>query len=529
MDHAQFTQRFRQGLSDDLKRMQDEVEAVAKKAGLDFFPVVFEMVEPEEMSMLAAYGGFPQRYPHWRFGMEYEQIHKSYAYGLSKIYEMVINTDPCTAYLMNVNHLTDQKLVMAHVYGHCDFFKNNMWFGHTNRKMLDQMANHAARIRRWVDRLGTQRVESFIDACLSVDNLIDIHATAIQRQPTDGNALRDQIRERARAGEQPELPDAKNFKFDVDRSYMDEYINPKDEVLARREAALEATLRPSKLPEKPERDVLGFILEQAPLHEWEADILGIIRTEALYFAPQAQTKIMNEGWATFWHTKLMTEKLAHASEIVQYAESTSGTTAMNPRQLNPYKLGLELFRDIERRWDTGRHGREFDDCDDMEKKRAWFVDERGGLEKVFGVRQVYNDVQFVDAFLTEDFCRRQGFFAYGYDKKSKQFLIESRQFAEIKQRLLAQLTNFGQPIIEVVDANFDNRGELLMQHRHTGADLQMDWAETALGNLSALWKRPVHAETQLAGRPVRLSHDGEAASRTFLDRKDPKKTPKKTK
>jgi stage V sporulation protein R len=528
VEDSLFAQRFRHGLPDELKVMQDEVEAVARKAGLDFFPVVFEMVKPDEMSMLAAYGGFPTRYPHWRFGMEFEQIHKSYSYGLSKIYEMVINTDPCTAYLMNVNHLTDQKLVMAHVYGHCDFFKNNMWFAHTNRKMLDEMANHATKVRRWVDRLGVPRVEGFIDACLSVDNLIDIHSAAIRRQPRVTDPGTASMRERVAAGESPELPQAQDFKYGVDRSYMDEYINPKDEVLARREKALQESLKPVKVPERPERDVLGFVLQHAPLHDWERDVLAIIREEALYFAPQAQTKIMNEGWATFWHTKLMTEKLARADEIVQYAHSTSGTTAMGGRQLNPYKLGLELFRDIEHRWDTGRHGRDYESCEDMEKKHGWFVDERGGMQKVFEVRRIYNDVQFVDAFLTEDFCRRQGFFAYGYDKKNKQYVIESREFEAIKAQLLQQLTNFGQPILEVTDANHDNRGELLMEHRHTGADLQMDWAETALGNLVTLWKRPVSVHSRLNDRPVCIRHDGESATRTFLDRKEASKPPKKT-
>lgn len=514
MPDEMFDIRYRKGLPDDLRRMQDHVEAIAKDAGLDFFPVVFEMVEPEEMSMLAAYGGFPTRYPHWRFGMEFEQLQKSYVYGLSKIYEMVINTDPCYAYLMNCNALVDQKLVMAHVYGHCDFFKNNMWFGHTNRKMLDAMANHATRIRRIIDRFGTERVEEFIDCCLSVENLIDVHGAAIRRQPDDEDPIRAAIRARQEEGADPELPDAAHFKTGVDRSYLDEYVNPPDEVMARRERALQQSLQPKRHPEHPERDVLGFILANAPLHGWEADILAIVRDEALYFAPQGQTKIMNEGWATFWHTKLMTEKLASADEIVDYADHHSGTVTQSPYRLNPYKLGVELFRDLEARWDTGRHGPEFEQCDDMARKRDWFVDERGGLAKVFEVRRIYNDLQFVDAFLTEDFCREHGFFAYGYDTKNKQYVIESRQFAEVKNKLLDQLTNFGQPIIDVIDGNHDNRGELLLGHTHTGSDLQLDWAETTLQNLTRLWKRPVALETVLDGKAVRLRHDGDEFSKT---------------
>src|SRR5690606_17452743 len=153
---------------------------LAKSYGLDFYETIFVVCSYEEINMIASYGGFPTRYPHWRFGMEYIQMQKGYEYGLSKIYEMVINTDPSYAYLMDNNLMVDQKLVMAHVLGHVDFFKNNLWFAHTNRKMLDQMANHAAKVRRYMDRHGVVEVESFIDMCLSLDNLIDPHAPHIR-------------------------------------------------------------------------------------------------------------------------------------------------------------------------------------------------------------------------------------------------------------------------------------------------------------------------------------------------------------
>jgi len=121
-------QTRRQSLSPELARLTEEIEVYAREYGLDFYETFFEVLDFEEMNMVAAYGGFPNRYPHWKFGMEYERLNKSYAYGLHKIYEMVINNDPCYAYLLECNHLVDQKIVMAHVYGHCDFFKNNIWF-----------------------------------------------------------------------------------------------------------------------------------------------------------------------------------------------------------------------------------------------------------------------------------------------------------------------------------------------------------------------------------------------------------------
>src|SRR6478609_1816620 len=165
-----------------LRVEQEKIEKIARGYGLDFFPIVFEMLSYDMMNEVAAYGGFPNRYPHWRFGMEYEQLAKGYSYGLQKIYELVINNNPCYAYLLGSNGVTDQKLVMAHVYGHCDFFKNNAWFNKTDRRMIDTMANHGNRIRNYMDRFGVEEVENFIDCCLSLEDLIDIYSPHIKRR-----------------------------------------------------------------------------------------------------------------------------------------------------------------------------------------------------------------------------------------------------------------------------------------------------------------------------------------------------------
>src|ERR687884_673321 len=130
---------YNTNLPPHLRALKEEIEGHARGYGLDFYETIFEVVDADDLNEVAAYGGFPTRYPHWSFGMAYEELRKGYDYGLSKIYEMVINNDPCYAYLMRSNHVVDQKLVMAHVYGHCDFFKNNAYFGHTSRKMMDYM------------------------------------------------------------------------------------------------------------------------------------------------------------------------------------------------------------------------------------------------------------------------------------------------------------------------------------------------------------------------------------------------------
>src|SRR6476469_7135969 len=174
---------YNTNLPPDLRALKEEIEDHARSYGLDFYDTIFEVLDAEDLNEVAAYGGFPTRYPHWSFGMQYEELKKGYEYGLSKIYEMVINNDQCYAYLMRCNHTVDQKLVMAHVYGHCDFFKNNAYFAHTSRKMMDDMANHGVRIRRYGDKYGEDEVEQFIDRCMSTDDLIDINSTAIRRRP----------------------------------------------------------------------------------------------------------------------------------------------------------------------------------------------------------------------------------------------------------------------------------------------------------------------------------------------------------
>ncbi|RLA56521.1 MAG: SpoVR family protein, partial [Gammaproteobacteria bacterium] len=174
-------------LPPELARAKARILEIAAGEGLDFDPIIFEMIDYAQMSHIAAYGGFPTRYPHWRWGMEYDRLAKSGRYGLSKIYELVVNTNPVYAYLLTSNGYMDQKLVMAHVCGHADFFKNNIWFAHTSKKMMDQTANHASRIRRHIQAVGQDRVETFIDACLSLEDLIDPHSPYIQRRRTDGD------------------------------------------------------------------------------------------------------------------------------------------------------------------------------------------------------------------------------------------------------------------------------------------------------------------------------------------------------
>jgi stage V sporulation protein R len=912
------TTPYNTNLPPDLRSLKEEIEGYARGYGLDFYETIFEVLDADDLNEVASYGGFPTRYPHWSFGMQYEQLRKGYDYGLSKIYEMVINNDPCYAYLMRCNHTVDQKLVMAHVYGHCDFFKNNAYFGHTSRKMMDEMANHGARIRRYAEKYGEDEVEAFMDRCMSVDDLIDIHSTAIKR--------RDEV---SRYDFTPEKEDDDKPARFKSKDYMDDYINPRAVLKAEEEERRKQKEQTARsFPERPEKDVLLFLIENAPLKGWQRDVLSIIRDESYYFMPQGQTKIMNEGWAclkrgslvdtdqglvaieevvegrrplrvhdgeayrgvcdwaefqdretvwvrtrrglelegstthrlmlpcgewrrmgelragdavrvgaadiwpecevaldwrprrrptlvgiaaragvdvetviryrrgvrgraasalaplvaeyeaglatatlqvnrrvpvrtpptlnaelaallgyligdghisatkrviglttgdheqavrfaelartvlgveprtlwdagrwrvgfssrdaqdffthlglktgvcarakevpdgilrspkaavvaflrayydcdgyageagvilstaseplgrvvqllllkfgilstrrlqkdgcwhvhttgrsavaflrevgfglsrkqdalrryvdshrwfkaekwedevvaverrrgdvydvsvetthryaaqgfinhnSYWHSTIMTQNALTPSELIDYADHHSGTMAMHGGRLNPYKLGIELLRDVEHRWDTGKFGKEYDECDDLDKRRKWDRQLGLGRQKIFEVRRVHNDITFIDTFLTPEFCVRHKLFSFAWQEQMGTFVIESREFEKIKQRLLFSLTNFGKPFIYVVDGNYHNRGELLLRHEWTGVELKTDQAQDTLANLQVIWSRPVHLQTVVDGKPTLWSYDGsEHATKTLGDSDDPRRnTPAK--
>ena len=476
-----------------LHDVQLEVEGYARDFGLDFFSTVFEVLSYKQMNEVAAYGGFPTRYPHWRFGMDYEGLARGYEYGLQKIYEMVINNNPSYAYLLEGNSTVDQKTVMAHVFGHVDFFKNNYFFSKTNRKMIDGMANHATRVRKHIERQGIEKIESFIDTCLSLENLIDPMSPFIVRKAAP------------RPDEEPEDGDVPKLRA---KNYMDKFINPPEFMARQKQRQKTEKEKVKRFPEERQRDVLEFLIDHGPLEKWERDVLEIVRDEAYYFAPQGQTKIMNEGWASFWHSKIMTEKALRASEIIDYADANAGILSTSPGQLNPYKLGVELLRHVEDRWNKGRFGKEWNECEDMAAKRSW--DRRLGLgrQKLFEVRKLYNDVTFIDEFFTLEFCHEQKFYAFGFNDRSGNWEIETREFKKVKERLLFKLTNHGHPFIYVEDGNFENRGELLLRHQHEGVDLKLDHARDTLTNLSRVWKRPANLLTKLEGKGKLLRFDG---------------------
>jgi stage V sporulation protein R len=488
-------------ITGELLDLKNEIEGYAIKAGLDFFPQIFEVCDYDTINILAAQGGFPSRYPHWKFGMDYDQLSKGYTYGLQKIYEMVINTDPCYAYLLQANNWVDQKIVMAHVYGHNDFFKNNAWFSNTNRRMMDVMANHGTKIRRYMERYGHDAVENFIDKVLSLENLLDIN------ELFETTELKRKRHEQKVQAEEENEDDG--YLIDDRSAALKSFMRTQARLNKKEEKKVD---HDEVVAERPltnrTKDVLGYLIQYAPIEEWQSDIIGILREEAYYFLPQRMTKIMNEGWASYWHSTIMTQKALDASEIIEFADKHAGVMAMSRQQINPYKVGIELMRDIEYRWDRGMFGKEYNECTDMHEKLKWNKKLGLGRDKIFEVRKSHNDISFIDEFLTPDFCERQQLFTYKYNPRSGRFEIDSKDFQAIKQKLLSQLTNFGQPIIEVEDGNYMNRKELLLNHVHYGVDLDVNFASETLRNLYAIWRRPVNLKTRYEDKEVVFHFDG---------------------
>jgi len=264
------------GSNPDVERLRDGIDAAweeARKFGLDPFPTHFELVPASIMYEFASYG-LPGRFSHWTFGKAYYRQKMQYDFGLSKIYEMVVNTNPSYAFLMEMNNWLQNTFVAAHVFGHTDFFKNNAYFQHTSRRMIDKVSVHADRIAKYEFDHGKDTVEHFLDAALSIQEHVDYNLLLREDEPKKEEKLKE------RGSEYDDL-------WGLEQRAQ------------RAEEEREHRLgRPPKFPEKPEKDLLLFLMHHAPhLQDWQRDILEIARSEMLYFVPQMQTKVMNEGWA----------------------------------------------------------------------------------------------------------------------------------------------------------------------------------------------------------------------------------------
>ncbi len=479
---------------DDIERLRDAIECAWEEAinlGLDPFPTHFELVPATIMYEFASYG-LPGRFSHWTHGKAYYRQKMHYDLGLSKIYEMVINTNPSYAFLMEMNDILQNTFVAAHVFGHTDFFKNNAYFQHTSRRMIDKVSIHAERVAKYEFDHGKAEVERFLDAVLSIQEHVDYHLLLRGDEAEKGGEKKEERRT------------TPSSEYD-DLWSLDEKMKKAEEERDRRPG------KPPKFPEKPEKDILLFLIRHAPyLQPWQRDIIEIVRSEMLYFVPQMQTKVMNEGWASLAHSRIMRRLgdrgIISDSEILEFAQLHSSVLSPSRTSLNPYYLGFKVFEDIERRWDNPT-------TEEQEK----FGRKPGmGHQKIFEVREVENDVSFLRNYLTEELIKDLDL--YLYKKEGDEWIIVEKNWEKVRDGIVASMTNFGYPYLVVDNGDYRGNRELYIKHVFEGQELDLLYAEKTLQYVYQIWGRPVHLETVYDGKRILLSYDGERNSKTSLEK-----------
>ncbi|TYO97921.1 SpoVR family protein [Desulfallas thermosapovorans] len=491
-----------------LEKSIEEITTIAKKFNLDFYNMYFEICPADIIYSFGSYG-MPTRFSHWTFGKAYHKMKTQYDYNLSRIYEMVINTDPCYAFLLEGNSLVQNKMVIAHVLAHCDFFKNNYYFSRTSRKMVESMSVAADRIRSYEFKYGRDKVESFLDAVISLQQNVDPERhinpgggkhsgrrTSEQscqgHSCTGGKCCQDGCRQDGRGQNDSGRTTPYDDLWDLDkRECKGKYEETGEEAI--------------KIPEHPEKDLLFFMMNYGrDLQEWQRDIISIVREEMLYFWPQMQTKIMNEGWATYWHMRIMREMDLNEDEALEFAKTHAGVIQPSKYHINPYFLGLKIFEDIEKRWDNPT----------AEEKERYDRPGGEGKQKIFEVRETENDISFIRNYLTRDIVEEYDLYLYkkvGYDWK-----VTDKEWESVRDGLVANLYNCGFPYIVVEDGDFGKRGEIYLKHVHEGTDLDIYYLERTLPHVYKVWGRAVHLETVVDGKRVVFTYNGEKTSKKFI-------------
>ncbi|MBO0996628.1 SpoVR family protein [Bacillus sp. SD075] len=457
-----------------------EITEIATGFGLDFYPMRYEICPSEIIYTFGAYG-MPTRFSHWSFGKQFHKMKLQYDFGLSKIYELVINSDPCYAFLLDSNSLVQNKLIVAHVLAHCDFFKNNVRFNNTKRDMVESMSATAERIREYEILHGKKEVETFLDALLAIEEHID---PSLMR-PKLAWTMEDEEEEEEIKPTATQYDDLWN---------LDNKGKPQKSNIKKRK----------KFPPRPEKDIMLFIEQYSrDLTDWQRDIMTMIREEMLYFWPQLETKIMNEGWASYWHQRIIRELDLSSGEAIEFAKLNAGVVQPSRTSINPYYLGLKVLEDIEERYDNP-----------SEEMIRLGVKPGSGREKMFEVREIESDISFLRNYLTKDLVMREDM--YLFQKQGKDYKIVDKAWEQVRDQLVSMRVNGGFPYITVNDGDFMRNGELYLKHWYEGIELDLKYLEKVMPYIHQLWGRSVHMESVMEGKEVLFSYDGKGIHRKYL-------------
>jgi stage V sporulation protein R len=451
--------------SSELEGYAEGMEALARRLGLDYYPVDFELAPASLMTEIAVYG-LPVRMPHWSFGVRYIHQLVRQSMGHSKIFEVMFPGDPCRAFLMDGNSLAENALVTAHVIGHADFAKHNQLFARfhamSGGNIVEHAAAHAHRIEQAIAAAGLERVEAVLDAALALESHIDV----------DGELHRARYPELV-----PEKPRIEESEFRKRYGDLPGESSPQ---------ALPIGPLRARIPPHPEYDLLWFIANYAPeLEQWERDIFLAVRAESLYFYPVFACQIMNEGWASYWHARLLREAdflpqtlylsaiQAHSEVVRPFASGEQAALAVNP-----YHLGFTIWEHI-----VARHG----------------------LERAFEVRRDEDDFGFIRNWLDRELAEKSGLFVYE-TRPGDEIRVASRDLEDIREAILAPKFNFGAPRIAVAEMAVDGSLVLTQDAASDGRGLDTARAKKVLEYVRRVWRRPVRLQTvNERAEPVELA------------------------
>jgi stage V sporulation protein R len=451
----------------DLQRIDDDCQAIAAELGFAMPPITYHLLRATEIYDIAS-RGLPGRYSSSRFGAIYSQQHGDYRMGRSRIYELIVNTDPVNAYLLDGNSIVAQTLVIAHCAGHAWFFGNNRWFDSTDRAILPRVRSAAERVDGYMAAFGRDRVEDYIDAC----EAIAVHqpqAQMIRRAPPQ--------REQHRSG-----------RYDA--------LFPEEVAADRARIEHENAERKVRWPAEPEGDLLGFIEHNAgQLEDWQRDVISIVRAEQAYFLPQLRTKVLNEGLAVLCHQEICQRLFLPSGQYWEYEQLNASVVQPHRVQVNPYHLGITVLREIMRI---------ASEPDDEERERWAWAGEVDPLDQARAICTTYDDESLLREFLTPKVCGLARLFAYEHVQSDpRRVRVSSRECETIREILIPRYARFGIPHIEIVDADHRGQGILSLLHREDGATgLDGEYARGTVAQMALLWGRPVMVESFRDGAPV---------------------------
>ncbi|MEM7258068.1 MAG: SpoVR family protein [Pseudomonadota bacterium] len=463
-----------------IQQYDEQIASIAESYGLDTYPNQIEIIRSDQMMDAYASVGMPVGYHHWSFGKQFLNVEQSYKRGqMGLAYEIVINSNPCIAYLMEENSMTMQALVIAHAcYGHNSFFKNNYLF--KSWTDADSIIDYFVFARNYIaeceERYGAQEVEAILDSC----HALMFYGTDRYKRPYPISAAEELARQQERS------------------EYLQRQVNDLWRTIPNagaREAASEA----ARFPPEPQENLLYFIEKNAPLLEpWQREIVRIVRKIAQYFYPQRQTQVMNEGWATFWHYTILNDLFdqgyVNDGFMIEFLHSHSSVVAQpgfdSPyfNGINPYALGFAMMRDIRRICESP-----------TEEDYRWFPEIAGGdwLATLHFAMQNFKDESFIQQYLSPQVIRDFHLFCILDSESSDTIDVNAIHdedgYRQVRDALAAQYNlSTREPDIQVFEVDVTGDRSLTLHHQRQNQMPLDDSTEEVLKHLYRLWKFDVH-------------------------------------